>query len=157
MISLNFANFLYLKCIFGGAYGAWLRRHFPQKGGWDASVSRSYSIQPNIRILIENAMTVKAGQNFFAKSESSKFTSVKKYTQLLFIKRTWQSQKFDKPFLVLITYFSLFLMLQITKNEQYNTIYKRVSFSTKLLFRYIQFLQKGMFFLQYKVTSQTSS
>ncbi len=47
-------------------------------------------------ILNKFLLTSKAGQNNLAKCEIDKFTSMKKYVQLLLIECIYQSQKFDK-------------------------------------------------------------
>jgi hypothetical protein len=68
-----------------------------QEGRWDTGVFRPSSIMPNSRPLIKNPLAGKAAEKNSAKSDFGEFTFMKKYTQLFFIERIWQSHKFDKP------------------------------------------------------------
>jgi hypothetical protein len=73
-----------------------LQGHVPRWKGCDSGVGRFSSIYKNSRALIENTLSSKAGNRNSANSELGEFASMDKYTQLLFIKRSLQSQKFDK-------------------------------------------------------------
>jgi hypothetical protein len=50
---------------------------------WDTGVGKSSSIYPNIRILIEKPLAVKATQKIWIKSELDEFTLIVKYQGIL--------------------------------------------------------------------------
>jgi hypothetical protein len=65
------------KSTFGCGCTTWLHGHIPWEEGWGTGVGRSSSIYPNSKNLIENPEKL-------SESEFGKFTSMEKYTQLLF-------------------------------------------------------------------------
>ncbi len=136
MILLNLTIFYTRCCIFRFGYLVKLCKFVLLEGGWDTGLASFY---PNILTEI-----IKASQKNSAKSESGKFTSMEKYSQLLFIKCIWQSQKFvkpsyttylpiisnsfikNRPFMVSLSLLSRFIISKLSHRQTETTVFYRL-------------------------------
>jgi hypothetical protein len=77
-------------------------------------------LHPDNRILTENPVAGKAGQNKSTKSEFGEFTSMEKCTQVLLIECIWQRHKFNKPFYHHFLKFNFSILLELGCFRKYS-------------------------------------
>ncbi len=90
---LNFAIFYTCKCIFGDRYATPLCGHVPKK---EVGIQVKAGLAPSIQTVGSYLRTRWLAKKW-PNDGFGEFTSVEKYTQLLFIECIRQSQKFVKP------------------------------------------------------------
>jgi hypothetical protein len=101
--SLSFTIYFYLQMYFWAGYTTSYVGMYPKKQGGILVLAGLGPCCQTVGTLLRTPWQ-QSWQKNLAKTELGEFTWIKKYTQLFFIERIWQSQKFDKPLPIKITW-----------------------------------------------------